>query len=106
MPLAVLCVCGKQFQVLDELAGKRVKCPACQQIVAVPGTLVLPLPAAPEQESADEDEFRPAGKKKKKGSGSSKVLLWVGLGSGAVVLSLACCCGGFGVWFFVIDKMV
>jgi DNA-directed RNA polymerase subunit M/transcription elongation factor TFIIS len=36
MPIAVACQCGKTLNVRDELAGKAVKCPACQQILKVP----------------------------------------------------------------------
>ena len=33
MPIKVICVCGKKFSVEDELAGKWVKCPACQKVL-------------------------------------------------------------------------
>ncbi|MEM9369327.1 MAG: hypothetical protein AAGD07_25385 [Planctomycetota bacterium] len=36
MPIALKCECGKQLKVRDELAGKAIKCPACQQPVRVP----------------------------------------------------------------------
>ncbi len=36
MPVEVACACGKSFRVPDHTAGKRVKCPACSQPVAVP----------------------------------------------------------------------
>lgn len=36
MPVEVACACGKSFRVPDRAAGKRVKCPACSQPVAVP----------------------------------------------------------------------
>lgn len=36
MPIAVSCQCGKTLNVKDELAGKAVKCPACQQVLKVP----------------------------------------------------------------------
>jgi hypothetical protein len=36
MPIAVACKCGKKFQAPDNLAGKRVKCPGCQQSLMVP----------------------------------------------------------------------
>jgi len=38
MPIAVACQCGKTLNVRDDLAGKAVKCPACQQILKVPAT--------------------------------------------------------------------
>ncbi len=28
--------CDKRFQVNDELAGKRIRCPQCRQAIAVP----------------------------------------------------------------------
>jgi hypothetical protein len=36
MPITFACGCGKTLRVADEHAGKRVKCPACQQPAAVP----------------------------------------------------------------------
>jgi hypothetical protein len=36
MPITFTCDCGKQLRVKDELAGKRVKCPACAGGVTVP----------------------------------------------------------------------
>jgi hypothetical protein len=44
MPIKVTCQCGKSFAAKDELAGKAVKCPNCQQPLRIPGT---PAPAAP-----------------------------------------------------------
>ena len=39
MTIKVQCGCGKSLQVKDELAGKRVRCPACKQAVGVPPAL-------------------------------------------------------------------
>ncbi len=36
----VFCRCGKELKVPDEYAGKRVRCPACQQTVDVPNVAV------------------------------------------------------------------
>jgi hypothetical protein len=36
MPISVKCGCGKSFAVKEELAGKAVKCPACQKPVNIP----------------------------------------------------------------------
>jgi hypothetical protein len=36
MPILLKCPCGKTLRVGDEAAGKRVKCPACTAILAVP----------------------------------------------------------------------
>lgn len=45
----VVCSCGKRLRVAAELAGKRVKCPACKGVIAVPA---LPAPAAAPAETA------------------------------------------------------
>lgn len=37
MPIKVTCQCGKSFAAKDELAGKAVKCPNCQQPLRIPG---------------------------------------------------------------------
>jgi hypothetical protein len=39
MPILVACQCGGSFQAPDNLAGKRVKCPACGGDLAVPAPL-------------------------------------------------------------------
>jgi hypothetical protein len=36
MPIKVSCSCGANFAAKDELAGKTVKCPKCQQPLAIP----------------------------------------------------------------------
>jgi WD40 repeat protein len=36
MPITVACACGKTLRVSDTHAGKRVRCPGCNQVVAVP----------------------------------------------------------------------
>jgi hypothetical protein len=40
MPIEVACSCGKSLQVPDQLAGKKVKCPACETPLAVPASAV------------------------------------------------------------------
>jgi hypothetical protein len=54
MPIKVTCQCGKSFAAKDELAGKAVKCPNCQQPLRIPAAgLAAPLPsAAPMQQQA------------------------------------------------------
>lgn len=37
MTIRVRCDCGKKFQVADEQEGRKVRCPACQDLVEVPG---------------------------------------------------------------------
>jgi hypothetical protein len=61
MPIKVTCQCGKSFAAKDELAGRAVKCPNCQQPLRIPGApaaapvggIAAPLPsAAPRQPAA------------------------------------------------------
>src|SRR5262245_570884 len=51
MPVTFACACGKQLRVADEHAGRRVKCPSCEAVVAVP---------APDEveESVEEDAIQ------------------------------------------------
>lgn len=55
MPISVTCQCGKSFAANDSLAGKRVKCPACAQPLAIPdGTLSQrPVPQRPADQSRE-----------------------------------------------------
>jgi hypothetical protein len=36
LPISITCQCGKKLKAPDKLAGKKVKCPACQHLLAVP----------------------------------------------------------------------
>src|SRR5688500_1038382 len=36
MAIAFSCPCGRKINAKDEQAGKRVKCPACQQPITIP----------------------------------------------------------------------
>lgn len=36
MPIQLKCTCGKSASVRDEMAGRAVKCPACQSVIRVP----------------------------------------------------------------------
>ena len=42
MAIKVACRCGRIFTAKREHAGKQAKCPACGQVLAIPG---IPLPA-------------------------------------------------------------
>lgn len=37
MAIAVRCKCGKKLKLKDEFAGRKVRCPGCKEVVAVPG---------------------------------------------------------------------
>lgn len=52
MPIRVSCACGKSLTVKDELAGKAVKCPGCQQVVRIPAAGQPARPAAARSKSA------------------------------------------------------
>jgi hypothetical protein len=49
MPIKVQCACGAAFAAKEELAGRTVKCPKCQQPLKIPtaGPVVASTPAAP-----------------------------------------------------------
>lgn len=49
MPILVSCNCGKKFRVADDLAGKRIRCIGCKEVVRVPGAEQTEFehPAAP-----------------------------------------------------------
>jgi hypothetical protein len=47
MPISLQCPCDRKLRVKEELAGRKVRCPECKQILRVP---------APEPEKSDEDE--------------------------------------------------
>jgi hypothetical protein len=36
VPIPVSCSCGRALKIKDELAGKKVRCPACRNVVQVP----------------------------------------------------------------------
>ena len=56
MPIKVQCACGAAFAAKDELAGRTVKCPKCQQPLAIPAVGAAPVAtvaaAAPRQVAA------------------------------------------------------
>src|SRR4051812_30188212 len=53
MPVPVRCSCGKQLRLKEELAGKRVPCPACDRVLTVPATDEI-LTAEPVEEELAE----------------------------------------------------
>jgi len=63
MPIQLKCSCGKAVSVRDELAGKAVKCPACQSVLRIPAAGTAQKPAsggAPKQ--AAQPQSRPVAK--------------------------------------------
>jgi hypothetical protein len=54
MAIAFSCSCGRKINAKDEHAGKRVKCPQCQQVITVPAAVAAgaarkPAAAAPKK---------------------------------------------------------
>jgi uncharacterized Zn finger protein (UPF0148 family) len=45
MPIKVTCACGAAFAAKDELAGRTVSCPKCQQPLTIPGGAQRAAPA-------------------------------------------------------------
>jgi HEAT repeat protein len=37
MPIVVTCACGRSYPIREEFAGQRVQCPACNQLLTIPG---------------------------------------------------------------------
>ncbi len=52
MPIKVQCACGAAFAAKDELAGRTVKCPKCQQPLKIPAASGAPVAAAPRAPTA------------------------------------------------------
>jgi hypothetical protein len=108
MAITVVCDCGKEFKVKDELAGKKVKCPACQTVLTVPQPeeemaegpppKARKQPAAVEEDEDQGDEII-SRKDKKKGGKKSNTLLFVGIGCGLLLLCVGCPGLGVGVYF-------
>ncbi len=67
MPIHVVCPCGKKLNAAEKYAGKKVKCPACQQPLRIPlpagaGPPPIPRrPAAPSGDVLNQMEFPAAG---------------------------------------------
>ena len=72
MPIQVKCAnaeCGKSLRVKDELAGKTIRCPGCQQPMKVPAAEVEPaLAEAVEDEEAPVKPSKPAAAAVRKGT--------------------------------------
>jgi hypothetical protein len=104
MAINVVCDCGKEFKVKDDLAGKKIKCPACQSVLGVPAAgedvAAAPSPSAGKRVVADED-VAAGPPRKRAGHGQepkSRTMLFALIGGG--VLLLGCCCLGVGVGGF------
>jgi hypothetical protein len=45
MPIPLSCQCGRSLRVKDEFAGRKVKCPSCAAVLAVPKPEPEPVPS-------------------------------------------------------------
>jgi hypothetical protein len=54
MPIAARCRCGRAIRVKDELAGRRIRCPECSEVLRVP----VPEAEIIEEDSEDREEDR------------------------------------------------
>jgi hypothetical protein len=66
MPISVKCMCGRPFQLEEELAGKKIRCPDCMSVLSVPepGTEPASAPAwkSPDEQTAPASERIPSRK--------------------------------------------
>ena len=46
MPFQHTCVCGTKLKLKDELAGKKIKCPKCSEVIALPTQSVQSTPSS------------------------------------------------------------
>ncbi len=60
MPIQLKCTCGKAVSVRDELAGKAVKCPACQSVIRIPAAGTAKPTNAASAGSAASSQVRPS----------------------------------------------
>jgi hypothetical protein len=70
MPIALNCPCGRALNIKDEFAGRKIRCPACKSILAVPAApkemepddLVLEVLAAdePDEDRSQSRRLRPS----------------------------------------------
>jgi DNA-binding beta-propeller fold protein YncE len=121
MPLIVQCECGKQLRVKEELAGKRIRCPECQGVVAVPAEDIAPAPPEPrprrpraaatptaepprrvraDEDDDTEDAPAPRRRSRETARSSSNMLLWLVLGGGALLVLAVLAAVGVS-WLFL-----
>lgn len=68
MPIAVACPCGKKMQVKSELAGKRVRCPACKEPIRIPDAAPAAAPPAAAMGNDLSDLFEEEGMSQRQGA--------------------------------------
>ena len=119
--------CGQRFKLADRLAGKRIRCPKCQQTFPVPEPedqqrslseplpVALRLPVSPPMATLLDDEDqdrRPADRsdrsssprrrrRRRKASHADNRILLLCLGLGAGFFVLITGITGAGLWFYL-----
>ncbi len=102
MPISMRCPkCGKNYQLLDEQAGLRVRCKQCQSVFEVPAQpdrleIVPELPGkrGPRLAEIEDDEPEP-GPLVRKTSKTNRTVVWVvGIVAGSLLLMVLLCGGG------------
>lgn len=76
MPITIACGCGRSLKVRDELAGRKVRCPGCSDVLTVPAAdsaaeaesapLAVGPPPLPPSRSATWDEPRPSARSRRR----------------------------------------
>jgi predicted Zn finger-like uncharacterized protein len=111
MAIAMRCpTCGKNYQLLDEQAGMRVRCKECKTAFDVPAKperleVIPKLPASrgprlPEDVEQEDDELPvPPVEKKSRGN---RTMIWVASILGLSLVVVAVCCAG-GVWWLTMQ---
>jgi hypothetical protein len=89
MSIAVVCrACDRSVNVKDDLAGRKIKCPGCGKVLAVPDEEVDEEPRRKRNRDREEDEEdrprRKAGKKK----GKKGLIIGLSVGGGVLAVGL------------------
>jgi hypothetical protein len=65
MAISVACECGKKYRVKDSLAGKKIRCADCSELIRIPKPKAAPVDDEDEfaellEESREQEESQPA----------------------------------------------
>ncbi len=104
MPIAMRCPkCGKNYQLLDEQAGLRVRCKQCQSVFEVTPKperleIVPELPGARGPRLAETEDDEPEARPVRKKHAANRTVLWVVSIIAGSILVMMLICGGFLYW--------
>ena len=79
MAITVNCACGKKLVVKEEMAGRKVRCPACDRVQTAPS-----YSADPPGRGDYEDDIPQRKARRRYGDAPKKsnTALWIGVGAG------------------------